>query len=102
MVFAMEYAQVNHQGRGRCDREDYPDVYWRSQHRDMSALRWRTRLTVRPPRTQADIAHFRHLIVAGFARIHDESPLRSAIRSCLGGFRVINCPHCKTDNPDSP
>src|SRR5277367_6524684 len=75
MVFAMEYAQVNQQGRGRGDGEDYPDVYWRSQHRDMSALRWCTSLTVRPPRTKADIAHFQHLIVAGFARMHDNSPL---------------------------
>jgi hypothetical protein len=71
----MKYAQVNHQGRGGGDGEDYPDVYWRSQHRDMSALKRWTSLTARPPRMKADIAHFRHLMVAGIARMHDNSPL---------------------------
>src|SRR5580704_602314 len=79
MVFTMEHAEINQQGRSRRDGKDCPDVYRRSQHgvfAPASNARQRpTSLTGQSPRTKTDIAHFHHIVVAGFARMHDNSPL---------------------------
>src|SRR5580658_9250245 len=40
------------------------------------------------------------LVVAGVARIHDNSASSSPVGVRPGGFFVINCPHCSTVNPD--
>ena len=39
------------------------------------ARKWCTSLTGQPPRTKTDIAHSHYIVVAGFARMHDNSPL---------------------------
>jgi serine/threonine protein kinase/tetratricopeptide (TPR) repeat protein len=40
------------------------------------------------------------LVVAGVARMHDNSASSSPVGVRPGGFFVINCPHCSTVNPD--
>jgi len=90
---------------------------------DDNAVRRMTRLHRRPQklhRTQRDFAgscvqrkqtdqaellyQFRwvslELVVAGVARMHDNSASSSPVGVRPGGFFVINCPHCSTVNPD--
>jgi hypothetical protein len=75
MRLAMVHVQVDGPCGDRREREDYSDTDWHSKHKRVGKLSRLLHPMGQPLRTKADIAGPRQLVVAGCARMHDNSPL---------------------------